>query len=38
MDMRKAAVGVKYIYQKLCRKKQENGILAATGAVMHWHC
>jgi uncharacterized membrane protein len=34
MDMRKGSVGVKYIYEKLWRKKEGNGIQAA-GAVMH---
>jgi len=36
MDMRTASVGVKYIYQKLWRKKQGNGIQEAAGVVMHW--
>jgi hypothetical protein len=35
-DMRTASVGVKYIYQKLWRKKQGNGIQEAVGVVMHW--
>jgi hypothetical protein len=33
--MRKESVGVKYIYQKLWRKKQGNGMQAAEGGVMH---
>ena len=36
MDMRTASVGVKYIQQKMWRKKQGNGIREAAGAEMHW--